>query len=383
MSEYQYYEFQSIDRPLTQQEMAELRRLSTRATITSTRFVSFYNWGGFRGDPDKLIERYFDAFLYLANWGTRQLMLRLPGRLLDLETATLYCPGDPASVRVAGEHVILDLVSDDEEGGRWVDGEEGEGWMASVIPVRAELAGGDLRCLYIGWLLWVQEGDVDEEALEPPVPAGLGKLSASLRAFADFLRVDGDLLAAAAERSAVLDEADQSPGGLERWVGELPVAEKDALLVRLVGGGEPHLRTELLRRFRETQMKGRPQVEAGVERRTVAEIRAAAERQAEARKRREAAEKARREREAAAARARYLEGLVGREEEIWGQVETLIEAKRAAEYGQAIELLIDLRDLAARKGCAEAFSARIRALRARVPTRYGLLKRLDRARLVA
>lgn len=31
MSEYQYYEFQAVDRPLTGTEMAELRALSTRA----------------------------------------------------------------------------------------------------------------------------------------------------------------------------------------------------------------------------------------------------------------------------------------------------------------------------------------------------------------
>jgi hypothetical protein len=51
MSEYQYYEFQAIDRPLTKQEMAEVRSLSTRATITPTRFVNVYHWGNFKGDP--------------------------------------------------------------------------------------------------------------------------------------------------------------------------------------------------------------------------------------------------------------------------------------------------------------------------------------------
>ena len=30
------------------------------------------------------MERYFDAFLYLANWGTRLVMIRLPSSLLDL-----------------------------------------------------------------------------------------------------------------------------------------------------------------------------------------------------------------------------------------------------------------------------------------------------------
>jgi hypothetical protein len=35
MSEYRYYEFQALDRPLTQHEMHEQRKYSTRATITA------------------------------------------------------------------------------------------------------------------------------------------------------------------------------------------------------------------------------------------------------------------------------------------------------------------------------------------------------------
>lgn len=34
MSEYQYYEFQAIDRPLTEKETSELRSYSTGARIT-------------------------------------------------------------------------------------------------------------------------------------------------------------------------------------------------------------------------------------------------------------------------------------------------------------------------------------------------------------
>jgi hypothetical protein len=33
------------------------------------------------------MERYFDAFLYLANRGTHRLMIRLPRGLLDLGVA--------------------------------------------------------------------------------------------------------------------------------------------------------------------------------------------------------------------------------------------------------------------------------------------------------
>ncbi len=69
MSEYQYYEFQAVDRPLNAREMDELRALSTRAAITSTRLVNTYNYGNFRGNPAALMETYFDAFVYLANLG--------------------------------------------------------------------------------------------------------------------------------------------------------------------------------------------------------------------------------------------------------------------------------------------------------------------------
>jgi hypothetical protein len=71
MSEYQYYEFLALDRPLTDKQRAELRSISTRAEITATRFANEYRWGDLRGGPQTMMERYFDAFLYLANWGTR------------------------------------------------------------------------------------------------------------------------------------------------------------------------------------------------------------------------------------------------------------------------------------------------------------------------
>ncbi|MGH8564247.1 MAG: hypothetical protein ACREXW_09205 [Gammaproteobacteria bacterium] len=51
------------------------------------------------------MDKYFDAFLYLANWGTHELMLRLPRGALDLETARRYLMGDAASARAKGDAV--------------------------------------------------------------------------------------------------------------------------------------------------------------------------------------------------------------------------------------------------------------------------------------
>ena len=78
MSEYQYYGFQAIDRPLSEDDMRWLRGRSTRAQITTTSVVNVYHWGNFRGDPIKLMERSFAAFFCLTNWGDRRFMHRLP-----------------------------------------------------------------------------------------------------------------------------------------------------------------------------------------------------------------------------------------------------------------------------------------------------------------
>lgn len=203
MSEYQYYEFVAVDRPLTAEQVSELRTLSTRADITSTRFVNEYQWGGFKGDPAVLMERYFDAFLYTSNWGTNQLVFRLPAAALDPGTAQLYCDGEIAAVRAAGDHVILELTSEGEE---LLDEEyTGPFTLSSIITARAELMAGDHRLLYLAWLLGIQwaleEDGWDEwgDEVEPPVPAGLDSLSGALHSVVELLRVDADLLAVAAE----------------------------------------------------------------------------------------------------------------------------------------------------------------------------------------
>jgi hypothetical protein len=90
MSEYQCYEFVALDRPLTSKEMAELRAISTRAEITPTRFWNEYQYGNLKTDPAKLVERYFDAHIYLANWGTHRLMLRMPTNRVDVRGLRPY-----------------------------------------------------------------------------------------------------------------------------------------------------------------------------------------------------------------------------------------------------------------------------------------------------
>lgn len=379
MSEYQYYEFQAIDRPLTEKEMAELRTYSMRARITPTSFVNDYSWGSFNGDEDVWMEKYFDAFLYLANWGTHILKLRLPARLLDAKTARSYCAGERASVRERHGKVILTFASEDEDGGDWV---EGDGHLASLISVRAELGRGDLRALYLGWLLCGQNGDLDDDDLEPPVPPGLAQLSASLESLVEFLRIDPDLVGVAATASPPLVVAEPKPADVRSWLAKLPSDEKDELLARVVTG-DAAVASELIQR-----MRGRGGVadagSASPRRRTVAELLREAEHAADERRRvaaeKAAKEKARRERAAAAARIKHLDKLAGTEPTLWKRVEELVATKQPKRYDEALMLLTDLRDLAARKD-GDVFRRRLEALRTEHARKPSLIERLQRAGL--
>lgn len=378
MSEYQYYEFVAVDRPLTATQQGELRALSTRARITASSFVNDYQWGDLKGDPRAWMERYFDAHLYLANWGTRRIALRLPRNLLDPDTAASYCVGESAHSWATRGHVIIDLSTEDEDGDEeWWDS---EGSLASIVPVRAELAAGDLRLLYLAWLLCVQGRELDEDEPEPPVPPGLGELSGPLRSLVDFLRLDQDLLRVAAQASPTRTAKALSVAALTRWVKSMPEADKDATIVRLLRGEDAHLRAELLRRY-----NGGSDPKASGGGRTVGELLAGAESRWADRQRlaeeRQAAERARRERAAAAAREQRLNALAADQDQAWQRVSAMIDTKKPKEYDAAIELLADLRALSERDRQTATFVRRVRLLRQEHARKPGLLDRLDRAGL--
>ena len=264
MSEYQVYEFVALDRPLTAKQMAQLRAVSKRAEISPTRFWNEYQWGDLKADPAKLVARYFDAFVYFANWGTQRLMLRIPKAQVDVKALRHYFVGGHAArLTSASGHVVLDLTSDPED-----PDSASEGSLAALSPVRAELMRGDLRPAYLAWLLAVQNDDIDEENAEPVVPAGLAQLTAAQQAMVEFLRIDVHLIAAAAGASATAVD-DRKP--FQRWVKGLSAKEKEAWLSRAVDEPDLALGGELLRAFRATS-KGQ-HVDAH---RTVAELRALA-----------------------------------------------------------------------------------------------------------
>jgi hypothetical protein len=379
MSEYQYYEFQAIDRPLSEVEMKELRALSTRAEITATSFQNEYSYGDFKGDPVKLMHRYFDAFVYVANWGNNTLMFKIPRRFLDEATVSPYGNDETLSIVPGDDHLLLTFsLGDEEPDDGWV---QGEPWMPALITLRADLMRGDYRALYLGWLAGIPTRDEeDEDEQEPPVPPGLAKLSAPLRSLADFLDIEDELIEAAARGSTGEPPAEPTKEELAGWVKRLPAADKDDVLVRFLSEeGDLILRAELLRRFREaTAPKGRKPDET--RRRTIGELCAARDALVEEKNRelaeRRAREKAEKDRKDAELRAKRLEMLSKRQPETWKSIDEHIKRKTPTAYDEAVRLLVDLSDLAKHSGTESEFVHRVRELRERHSNKPSFLKRL-------
>jgi hypothetical protein len=303
----------------------------------------------------------------------------MPSKLLDPVVAKEYCGGDSAIVQEKADRVVLSVVSRNEEGGEWV---EGEGQLSSMISVRGELARGDPRALYLGWLLRAQAGELEGGNVEPPVPPGLGELSPSLESLAEFLRIGGDLLHVAASTSRPLREAAPHRAEVRAWVGRLATEERDEIITNLILDADTTLVAELVQRY----LKGRPTPEAtgSTARRTVGELLRAAESYTEERMRIEAkkraSEDARREREAAKAREKRLDSLVGREPKLWADIDGLIAARQTKSYDEAVSGLVDLRDLYAR-GTGGDFRTRLEALRQAHARKPAFIERLRKAGL--
>jgi hypothetical protein len=365
VSEYQYCEFQTVDRPLTEDEQAEISKLSRRVELTRTQAVFTYQFGDFPKEPEEVLERYFDAMLYLANWGTRRLMFRFPQSLIDLKQVRPYEVEDVIEFRHTDDHAILDIHFNEEGVSFWV---EGEGQLSSLVRLRDDLLRQDYRLLYLAWLKAISLDTLDDSEVEPPVPPGLSSLSAALRNFVDLVDIDPHLIAVAAKASAEQETLPEDE--LYQAIGQLSRDECESYLRQLLQG-EPQLAIAL--RARLQQLVGLPpSIPTG--QRTVKQLLGDAERERE----REEAERAREgERKQLAA----LEALAQREDAAWQEVETLLQKYTAQNYQEAVQLISRLREVAVYRETETVFQTRLNSVYERYRTRHSLLNRLRAAGL--
>ena len=379
MSSYQYYEFQAIDYPLKEAQKKTLRKLSSRAEITSKKFSNHYHWGEFHGNPRQLMDLCFDLHVYLSSWGSRRFMMRIPKRFIArCRLAEFVREVDEVEILESGESIVVDVdfKPDEPDESEWTDIEGTcEEWLESLAPLRSDVISGDLRLFYLLWLTAAERGFLRDESKEPL--AGIGPLSAPLDAFAKFVKIDSDLVQSAAELSGDAHEGDASVDVSSNVIASIPERDKVELLRRVVNG-DPHVAADIRRKARTSQGAARGRTPS--RRRTVAEIRnrmltVGNERRAAALRRREA-ERHRKAKEAEQRRRARIDSVRRRGARVWTQIETEINSRTPQGYDKAIELLVDVRTLSEETGTVGAFSRRVRGIKERHRRKWRFLEHL-------
>lgn len=378
MSEYQYYEFLAMDRPLTSEEMSALRALSTRATITPVSFTNKYNWGDFKGNPEKLMQRYFDAHVYVANWMTAIFMVRLPMEALTRETAKATTVPYLLDINPTKTHWIITWSLEESENYDRFGMEDGRGWMARLAPVRDELLRGDLRSLYIGWLPAVAGDKMDDDETEPLSVSGLANLTAAQQALAEFLEVNPDLLAGAGMGSPAAQEKEVSPLEMDKWIDALPREEVNSILKQLLEDKGQQAERSIRNRFAAWR-RGSQTGNTDASRRTVEELRQNAEKARLIRMEKQKRDRKQRETKRREKRKAYLKNLSSDFPKAWALVKEPVERGSGRGYDEACRILVDIAEAYALYATKKQFQKELEKFMAVHLRRKALIQRLVKA----
>jgi hypothetical protein len=373
MSEYQYHEWQTVDKVLSPGEQATVNQLSSHIEVSPGKAVVTYHWSDFQHEPKEVLLKYFDAYFYQANWGSMRLMFRFPKGLLDETQLEPYWDGEYVSFETRGEYQVLDIDFNPEDGG-WM--EEADVDLSDFISLRADLLQDDYRLLYLTWLKEMtfygepedeQDGDEDSRThdLEPPIPPGLKKLSLALQNIVRVFDIDPFLVQAAAEASPDM----RNPLNIDyrELIARLPRPECDDFLNRLAEG-DAAVGMALRKRLGEFLPQDQKVLAAG--KRTLGELLQRSRQLKEADNNRQA-------KEARMKHIAEMKALAKRETEVWQEVDRLLEnsKKIASIYNEATIILEPLQDLSEFQDTGDIFCSRVHELAEKFASRPSLMER--------
>ncbi len=355
MSEFQFYEFRTIDNPLSEKDRKEIGRWSSRTTPTSNRAVFTYHYSDFPKDEIKVIEKYFDAMFYFANWGSKRLLFKFPKELVEIEQIKQYCfeYDDELIINETENYVIIDFFFSEEENSGWFDV---EGCLTSLISLRNDILKGDFRCLYLAWLYamtsYKEWDDFDDEIIEPYIPPGLQDLNAALKSFIELLEIDEDILYVAFEQSkAKISKQDTK---FETFIEKLPEKEKNNFLKRMLKR-ERLLDIKLANRLKE--LFDDLEIEQNeLQRRTIGDI----FRKADLIRQKKKLEKKRKRQ---AVHLKKMQKFELQEDTLWKTVYQNISEKKPKSYDEAIKVLKNLNELAQYKNNLMEFCHKVEQIR--------------------
>ena len=372
MSEYQYYEWQRLESPLANAGQNAVDALSSHIEVSSMQASVSYNWSSFSHDPMKVLAKYFDSYLYFANWGSYDLAFSFPKGLIDAAPLEVYFDEDHVNITVIEDRLILKFGKQDEEGygGDYAE----QGYLSTLSRLRDDIIQGDYRVLYIAWLnamsersSWYEEDEDDPENFyqdpEPPIPAGLNKLTLPLQTFVDAFEVDPFLVSAAAERSPNLLPLKKT--AFDSVINNLSRQETNNFLLK-IANAEPGAVASLRKKLRSFD---KPSETVKTKPRTIGELLKRAEELEEIENKRLAEEVHKKY----IARMKKLEK---DEDKLWLSVERILAGGAKAKlYDEATVVLESLHELAEFKGEGFRFKTQIRAFAKQYDRRLALIER--------
>jgi hypothetical protein len=324
------------------------------------------------------MQHYFDAHVYVANWMTAIFMVRLPMEALTKETAKSVAVPYLLDIKPTKTHLIITWSLEESENYDRFGMEDGRGWMARLAPVRDELLRGDLRSLYIGWLAAVTGEMMDDYEMEPLCVRGLGNLTASQQALAEFLEVDPDLLAGVGMGSPSAPKAEISPQEMDKWIDALPRKEVNSILKQLLEGTGPQAERSIKNRFASWR-RGLQTGDTDAPRRTVGELRQNAEKARLIRLEKQKRDRKQREIKRREKRKAYLENLSNDFPKAWASAKEPVELGSGQGYDEACRILVDIAEAYDLFATKKQFQKELKKFMAGHLRRKALIQRLVKA----
>ncbi|MCT4645649.1 MAG: hypothetical protein N4A74_11740 [Carboxylicivirga sp.] len=365
MSEFQYYEFKSVDKALTEKERATISSWSSRTRASADGAVFTYHYRDFPQNEKEVVKTYFDAMFYTSNWGTCRLIFKISNDIIDSKMFNCF-DSDVIEVNEFKDFVLLDIIIEEQE--ETLAYYEPEGTLDTLLPLRDNLMNGDTRFLFLYWLQHNLErihnewAYIDPESRVLRVPDGLNELTPALHCFIELFEINKDMLSVIQKYSAPLN-AVGSYADLD--VVNMSDQDKNDFLRRLLAN-EKNLHIKLKQHFMPPTKKSRT-IEYGDF--TLQQIHEQIE---EFKVQRQQEESEKKEKEKLA----ELKKTEAEQSSLWIRVDRYIAEKNSRAYDEAVTILVQLKKLAKYKNQLNEFYERTHSIHKKYSRLSGLKSRM-------
>ena len=370
MSEHQCYQWKKVGRSLSSKQRKEVSSLSSHISVTADSAEVTYNWGDFKHDPQVILARYFDIFLYEANWGTQRMGFRFDPDTVDADQLVGFAVGDSLEIKKTEDGIFIEVWFEEN----WIDSyydqyDDTERLRLEAFEsIYSQIQQGDYRGLFLLWLKGCELSH--KEAKMVALPKGMAELEEEHRILVDFVEVNERLIKLAAKHSSPLPGKKNVGESLDIHLSKLPVDKKEDYLRRLISEDAHTVQSDLKRELSKLGNVPLPNYLGDVI--CYEDLANAAEHEAQLEAQRAKEEKERRRKE-------YLTELGQREDDLLNRVHELVSEKKSKSYDEAVLLLRGLEDLWVSRNDREHFLKAVKSIANEFSRLTGFRDRLETA----